>query len=239
LKHYDHSSNNVIEISGVIAALSFLPQGMIVWISTDAQYVQNGITEWIHGWKRNGWKNSKKAPVANKTLWMQLDSEIARHRPVEFSWVKAHSGIVHHEIADQLATRRVNGPSNCLTQRFDVLPEGSETEANETLKRTLKPNSVTTQTDKWDEEHLPTVAVRADRQGLEADDDRARQQAICNRFSWDVLGNSSEPVSEDSGSDMQIADSESRTIITGETYSWRIKLRLDHQRYINHGLHIR
>jgi hypothetical protein len=77
----------------------------IVWVSTDSQYVQEGINEWMPNWKRNGWKNSKKAGIANKSLWLQFDTEIARHRLVTFSWVKAHSGILLNEIADTLATR--------------------------------------------------------------------------------------------------------------------------------------
>jgi ribonuclease HI len=127
-----------MELSAVIAALSFLPQGMIVSISTDSKYVQKGITEWIHSWKRNGCENGKKAPGANKSLWMELDSEIDRHRNVEFSWVKAHSGISHNEIADQLATRGVQGSSFFPTRKFDVLPEDSEMEDDKDLKKQLK-----------------------------------------------------------------------------------------------------
>jgi ribonuclease HI len=64
---------------------------MVVWVSTDSQYVRKGIIEWMPNWKRNRWKNSKKTGVVNKSLWTGLDAAIARHRPVEFSWAKAHS----------------------------------------------------------------------------------------------------------------------------------------------------
>jgi ribonuclease HI len=60
-------------------------------------------------WKKNGWRDAKKAGVANKSLWLALDAAVARHRHIEFTWVKAHSGILHNEIADTLATRGVKG----------------------------------------------------------------------------------------------------------------------------------
>jgi ribonuclease HI len=63
---------------------------MVVWVSSDSQYVRKGILEWIRKWKRNGWRNSKKQGVANATLWRELDAEIARHRHVAFTWVKGH-----------------------------------------------------------------------------------------------------------------------------------------------------
>jgi ribonuclease HI len=127
-KHYEKASNNVMELSAVIAGLTFLPPGMIIWLSTDSQYVQKGINEWMPKWKRNGWRNSKKAGVANKSLWLALETAIARHRSIEFTWVRAHSGLRHNEIADTLATRRVKGSSYCLTDWFDELPPDTEEE---------------------------------------------------------------------------------------------------------------
>jgi ribonuclease HI len=99
----------VIELSAVIAGLNYLPPGMTIRLSTDSQYVQKEINQWMPKWKRNGWKNSKKAGVANKSLWLTLETAIGRHQCVEFAWVKAHSGLLHNEIADTLATRGVNG----------------------------------------------------------------------------------------------------------------------------------
>jgi ribonuclease HI len=69
--------------------------------------------EWMPKWKTNGWKNSKRAGIANKSLWLALDEVIGLHGRVEFSWVKAHSGPIHNEIADELATRGVKGWSYC------------------------------------------------------------------------------------------------------------------------------
>jgi ribonuclease HI len=66
-----------MEISAVIAGLNYLPSGMTVWLSTDSQYVQKGINEWMPKWKGNGWRNSKKAGVANKSLWLALEAAIA------------------------------------------------------------------------------------------------------------------------------------------------------------------
>jgi ribonuclease HI len=125
-KHYENASNNVMELSPVIAWLALLPPGSIVWVSTDSQYVQKWINEWMPNWKRNGWRNSKKAGAANKSLWLALDSEIAPHRRLEFSWVKAHSELLLNEIADTLATPGIKGSSFCPTNGFDALPADNE-----------------------------------------------------------------------------------------------------------------
>jgi ribonuclease HI len=92
-KAYTRTTNDMMELNAVIAALSFLPAGMHVCVSSDSKYVCKGISEWIHKWKRDGWKGAKKTQVANATLWQQLDSEIAQHAVVQFTWVKAHCGI--------------------------------------------------------------------------------------------------------------------------------------------------
>jgi ribonuclease HI len=158
-KHYPRASNNVMELSAVIAGLTFLPPNMVVWISTDSQYVQKGIKEWMPNWKRNGWKNPKKAGVANKSLWMSLDTEIARRRAVQFSWVKAHSRILLNEIADTLTTRRVDSKSDFPRNRFDELPADTEPEDGPELCN-MAP--VITQTAEWDEDvHVPTFSARA------------------------------------------------------------------------------
>jgi ribonuclease HI len=73
-KHCPKASNNVMELSAMIAGLNCLPSGMVIWLSTDSQYVQKGINEWMPKWKRNGWRNSKKAGVANKPLWLALEA---------------------------------------------------------------------------------------------------------------------------------------------------------------------
>jgi ribonuclease HI len=153
-KHYPKSSNNVMEISAVIAGLNFLPPEMVIWLSTDSQYVQKGISEWMPKWKRNGWRNAKKARVANKSLQLALEAAIARHKRVEFTWVKAHSGILHNEIADTLATRGVKGSTYCPTNRFDQLPEDTETEDDPNIP----PTEVITQTEEFGPDGLDPPA---------------------------------------------------------------------------------
>jgi ribonuclease HI len=144
-KHYPRASNNVMEISAVIAGLNYLPAHMVIWLSTDSQYVQKGVNEWMPKWKRNGWRNSKKAGIANKSLWLGLDAAIARHERVEFTRVKAHSGLIHNEIADTLATRGVKGKSYCPVTWFDQLPADTETEDDLSILQT----EVITQTDEF------------------------------------------------------------------------------------------
>jgi ribonuclease HI len=75
-----------------------------VVLHTDSQYVQKGISEWIHGWKKRGWKTAAREPVKNADLWQALDAAQARHQ-VEWRWVRGHSGHVGNERADQLANR--------------------------------------------------------------------------------------------------------------------------------------
>jgi ribonuclease HI len=76
-----------------------------VWVSTGSEYVKKGLAQWFPGWVRNNWRNSNKAPVANKTLWQKSLEMVGRHRKIEWSWMKAHSGILLNEYADMLATK--------------------------------------------------------------------------------------------------------------------------------------
>ncbi len=101
-----HTTNNRMELLGVISALAALTRACEVTIHTDSQYVKNGIQTWIHSWKKNGWKTAAKQPVKNEDLWKQLDEEVARHT-VQWRWVKGHSGNPGNERADQLANRGV------------------------------------------------------------------------------------------------------------------------------------
>ncbi|MEN8166834.1 MAG: ribonuclease HI [Pseudomonadota bacterium] len=100
------TTNNRMELMAVIQALRALTRKSRVRITTDSQYVKNGITQWIHGWKRNGWKTAARQPVKNADLWQALDSEAARH-DVEWAWVKGHSGHAENELADRLANRGI------------------------------------------------------------------------------------------------------------------------------------
>lgn len=96
------TTNNRMELMAAISALESLTRPCKVALHTDSQYVKGGITGWIHGWKRNGWKTSDRKPVKNEDLWKRLDSAFARHQ-VEWHWVKGHAGDVMNERADELA----------------------------------------------------------------------------------------------------------------------------------------
>jgi ribonuclease HI len=97
-----HTTNNRMELMGAISALEALKRPCLVDIHTDSQYLRDGITKWIHGWKRNGWRTADKKPVKNVDLWQRLDAALAQHR-VNFHWVRGHAGHVQNERADELA----------------------------------------------------------------------------------------------------------------------------------------
>jgi ribonuclease HI len=98
------TSNNRMELTAPIMALEALTRPMLVQLYTDSTYVRNGITKWVLGWERNGWKTAARQPVKNVDLWQRLQAACVRHR-VEWFWVRGHSGVVDNELADQLATR--------------------------------------------------------------------------------------------------------------------------------------
>lgn len=100
------TTNNRMELLAVIEALKVLKKPCEVTVHTDSQYVQKGISEWIHGWKARGWKTAAKAPVKNVDLWQALDAAQAQHQ-MQWRWVKGHAGHVGNERADQLANRGV------------------------------------------------------------------------------------------------------------------------------------
>jgi ribonuclease HI len=99
-----NTTNNRMELMAVIEALTALSRPCKVVLHTDSQYVQKGISEWIHGWKKRGWKTAAKEPVKNADLWQALDAAQARHQE-EWRWVRGHAGHVGNERADQLANR--------------------------------------------------------------------------------------------------------------------------------------
>ncbi|MCI2423268.1 ribonuclease HI [Saccharopolyspora sp. K220] len=100
------TTNNKMELTAVIEGLAALTRPMpVVRIYTDSTYVLKGITQWMHGWKRNGWLTSAKQPVKNAELWQRLDAECLRHGDVQWEWVKGHNGHPDNERADQLACR--------------------------------------------------------------------------------------------------------------------------------------
>ena len=91
-----------------IATLEAMTRPVSVRITTDSTYVRDGITKWIHGWKRNGWKTAAKKPVKNADLWQRLEQAAAKHK-VEWAWVKGHAGHPENERADALARAAVPG----------------------------------------------------------------------------------------------------------------------------------
>ncbi len=96
------TTNNRMELMAAIAALETLKRPSSVAVYTDSTYVRDGITKWIHGWKRNGWRTSAKKPVKNEDLWRRLDQALSPHA-VDWHWVKGHAGHPENERADQLA----------------------------------------------------------------------------------------------------------------------------------------
>ena len=103
------TTNNRMELTAPIEALSSLTQPCNVAIYTDSQYLRNGIGTWIHGWKARGWKTADHKPVKNVDLWQRLDALTQKHR-VRWQWVKAHAGDPGNERADALANRGVPTP---------------------------------------------------------------------------------------------------------------------------------
>ena len=100
------TTNNQMELQGVISGLNELTRASEVIIVTDSQYVKNGVEKWMHGWKKNGWKTAAKKPVKNKELWEALDLAISKHT-VSWEWVKGHAGHPGNEKADELANKGV------------------------------------------------------------------------------------------------------------------------------------
>lgn len=97
------TTNNRMELMAAIEALAALKRPCDIILSTDSVYVRDGITKWVHGWQRNGWKTAAKKPVANADLWQRLIDEAKRHQ-IDWRWVKGHAGDPDNEIADQLAS---------------------------------------------------------------------------------------------------------------------------------------
>lgn len=101
------TTNNRMELSAALMALNSLKRPCKVALTTDSEYLRKGITEWIHGWKKKGWRTASKQPVKNADLWQALDEAVARH-DIEWHWVKGHSGHPENELADQLANQAID-----------------------------------------------------------------------------------------------------------------------------------
>jgi ribonuclease HI len=100
------TTNNRMELTAVIRALEALKRPVHARVHTDSQYVQKGISEWIHAWKQRGWRTAGRQPVKNAELWRELDELASRHR-IEWRWVKGHAGHAENERADALARRGI------------------------------------------------------------------------------------------------------------------------------------
>ncbi len=102
-----NTTNNRMELKAAIEGLAALKEPCLVDLTTDSQYVRKGITEWIHNWKKNGWRTAAKKPVKNGDLWKELDT-LSKQHTVTWHWVKGHSGHRENEIADELANRGID-----------------------------------------------------------------------------------------------------------------------------------
>jgi ribonuclease HI len=111
-----HTTNNRMELMGAISGLQALTRQCHVRLHTDSKYVQQGISTWLHDWKRRGWKTASKQPVKNEDLWRRLDELATRHR-IDWIWVKGHAGHGDNERADQLANRGVEIARQELSKR--------------------------------------------------------------------------------------------------------------------------
>jgi ribonuclease HI len=107
------TTNNRMELRAAVEGLRALKEPCEVEIVTDSQYVKNGITDWIHRWKRNGWKTSSKAPVVNQDLWRELDAQVGRHQ-TRWSWTKGHASHADNNRCDELATAAARNQNSHL-----------------------------------------------------------------------------------------------------------------------------
>ena len=102
----NETTNNRMELTATIKALQHFKSSEELTLVTDSKYVKDGIQSWMANWKKNGWKTASKKPVKNKELWLELDSEIAKHN-INWEWVKGHAGDTYNEKADFLARRYI------------------------------------------------------------------------------------------------------------------------------------
>ena len=107
---YVRTTNNRMELMAAIVALEALKEHCEVVLSTDSQYVRQGITQWIHNWKKRGWKTAEKKPVKNVDLWQRLDAALGQHK-IKWEWVKGHAGHPENERCDELARAAASHPT--------------------------------------------------------------------------------------------------------------------------------
>lgn len=109
-KGFKLTTNNRMEMMAAVVALKTLKEPCEVILTTDSQYVRQGITQWIHNWKKRNWKTADKKPVKNADLWKALDAESQRHK-IDWRWVKGHAGHRENEICDELARTAAESPT--------------------------------------------------------------------------------------------------------------------------------
>ncbi|MCJ2377738.1 ribonuclease HI [Vibrio sp. ZSDZ34] len=109
-KGYHLTTNNRMEMMAAVVALRSLKEPCQIVLTTDSQYVRQGITQWIHNWKKRNWKTADKKPVKNADLWKALDEESQRHT-IDWRWVKGHAGHRENEICDELAREAASAPT--------------------------------------------------------------------------------------------------------------------------------
>ena len=126
----EHTTNNRMELMAAISALEALKRPCTVDLHTDSEYLKNGITGWIHGWKKNGWRTADKKPVKNVDLWRRLDVAL-KHHHVQWHWVRGHAGHAMNERADELARAGAE---------VDGGREGKSVDAHERAMRTKYPS---------------------------------------------------------------------------------------------------
>ncbi len=114
---FTHTTNNRMELLAAIEALAILTEKCKIELTTDSQYVKNGINQWIKNWKRNGWKTSDKKPVKNADLWKKLDEQVQKH-DIQWHWVKGHSGHPENERCDDLARNAAEGSNLIVDKGF-------------------------------------------------------------------------------------------------------------------------
>ncbi|WJG07858.1 ribonuclease HI [Aliiglaciecola sp. LCG003] len=105
---FKHTTNNRMELLAAIEALATLNETCTVTLTTDSQYVKNGINQWIQNWKKNGWKTSARKPVKNADLWKRLDEQASKQK-ITWKWVKGHSGHPENERCDDIARQAAEG----------------------------------------------------------------------------------------------------------------------------------
>jgi ribonuclease HI len=102
-----NTTNNRMELMAAIQALAALTRPCQIELTTDSKYVKDGLTTWLHNWKKNNWLSSQRKPVKNKDLWQLLDTEASRHQ-INWHWIKGHSGHRENELADSLANQAID-----------------------------------------------------------------------------------------------------------------------------------